>query len=184
MTGPLVRSRGTRQRTPADDPVAGAQELPPGLGGDLRAGDDALAWPHGLVAESAEIRARRVMEVEVLAAPGQARTLRHEGDRPKQIRGEVVQDAVITTDVQRGAPIAAGRRLVLLDRYQDLPAVRGAAGDGPLVVLRHVARSRQRACQFAYNGLGSGVSPDITHAFLIASALAFGAHGARRHEAS
>jgi hypothetical protein len=38
--------------------------------------------------------------------------------------------------------------------------------------------TRQRACQVAYNGLGSGVSPDITHAFPIAFALAHRAVGA------
>jgi len=37
---------------------------------------------------------------------------------------------------------------------------------------------RQRACQVAYNYLGSGVSLDITHAFPIASTLALRAFGA------
>jgi hypothetical protein len=36
----------------------------------------------------------------------------------------------------------------------------------------------RRACRVGYTGVGSDVSPDITHAFPIASALAFRAHGA------
>jgi len=56
--------------------------------------------------------------------------------------------------------------------------VRRAARDRSLVVLRHVARLWHRACQFAYTGVGSDVSPDITHAFPIAAALAYRALGA------
>jgi small subunit ribosomal protein S2 len=85
---------------------------------------------------------------------------------------------MVVAYVQRGARVVERPLGVLVDRHQNLPAVRRAARDRPLVVLRHVARIRHRACQFAYTGIGSDVSPDITHAFPIAAALAFRALGA------
>src|SRR6266849_372478 len=85
---------------------------------------------------------------------------------------------MVVAHVQRRAPVTPRPILVFVGRHEDLPAVRRAAWDRSLVVLRHVARIRQRACQVAYNVLGSGFSPDITHAFPIAAALASCAFGA------
>ena len=118
------------------------------------------------------------MEVEVLAPTRQPRAVRDERDLAQELGPEVMQHAMVVAHVQRRAPVAPRPILVLVGRHQDLPAVRRAAWDRSLVVLRHVTRIGQRACQVAYNVLGSGVSPDITHAFPIAAALAPCAFGA------
>ncbi|MGH2490007.1 MAG: hypothetical protein ACRDF9_00735 [Candidatus Limnocylindria bacterium] len=131
-----------------------------------------MTWPHDLITERAEVRARRVVQIEVLASAGQTRAIGNEWDLPEEIRGEVMQHAVVVADVVSGAPLAARELVVLVRGHEHLPAVRGAARDRCLVVFRHVVRIPHRACQFAYTGVGSGVSLDITHAFPIASALA------------
>ena len=118
------------------------------------------------------------MQVEVLGPPKQPRAIRHQRDVAQEVDPEVVEHAVVVADLERRPPPGAREVLALVGGHDDLPPVRGAARDGCLVVLGHVARMWQRACQVAYNYLGSGVSLDITHAFPIASTLALRALGA------
>jgi hypothetical protein len=167
-----------------DHAVAGVQQLAPRLSGDVRAGDHPLTGPHDLIAECAEVCARGVVQIEVLRSAGQTGAIGHEWDLPEQVGGEVKKHAVLVPDVVSGVPLAAWHLVVLVRGHEHLPAVRRAAWDGCLVVLRHVVRIPHRACQFAYTGLGSGVSLDITHVFPIAPALALRARGAAATGAS
>ena len=159
--------------TASHDAVAAVEEGPPGLGRYVRTRDEPLAGPHDLVAQRAEVGSTGIVQVEVLAAADQACAIRHEWHLAQQFGGEILQNAVVVAYFQRRAPVARRPLRVLVDRHQNLPSVRRAARDRSLVVLRHVARMRHRACQFAYTGIGSDVSSGITHAFPIAAALAF-----------
>ena len=83
-----------------------------------------------------------------------------------------MQDAVVAPHVECAAPLVARQRLMLVGRHEHVPAVRPAARDWSLVVPRHVGACGTRHAGSRTLVIGSDVSPDITHAFPIARALA------------
>jgi len=91
------------------------------------------------------------MQIEVLASAGQAGAVGDERDLAEHLGAKVVQHAVLAAHVERRAALPARQLGVLVGGHQYLPPVGRSAGDGRLVVLRHVDRMRHWACQFAYN---------------------------------